>query len=100
MRQLSTRDAATTIAYSNDYMLLVFTDGDLHRRRFHVVRIRVKFLVSIDDGLDRVAKELTDDVLEMAENIGERSIKMAIHRDIRDLDVGTIGSPSKSGDGL
>jgi hypothetical protein len=98
--QLGTRNAATTVAYSNDYMLLVFTDGDLHGRRFHVIRIRVKSLVSIDNSLDRVSKEFANNVLEMAEDIGKRSFKMTIHRDIRDLDVGAIGSPSKSGDGL
>jgi hypothetical protein len=65
MWQFSTRDTTTTIAYADDNMLLVLADGYLHRGRLHTVRVRMDSLMSINDGLDRVAEELANDVLEM-----------------------------------
>lgn len=54
----------------------------------------------VDDGLDGVAEEFTNDVLEVAEDVREAGLEMTIDFDFGDLDVGTVGRVGESGDGF
>lgn len=48
-------------------------------------------LMAVDDGLDRVAQEFADDVLEVAEDVGEAGFKVAVNLDLGDLHVRAVG---------
>ena len=72
VRQFFARNTAATIGYPDDDVLLGFADGDLNRRRRGRGRDGAVFqllLVPLYDGLDRVPKQLADDVLEVAEDV-------------------------------
>jgi hypothetical protein len=80
-------------------VLLGFADCDFdgRRRSRGVVGL---FLVVLDDGLDRVAQELADDVLEMAEDVREACVEVAVDLDLGDLDVGSVCGVGELGDGF
>ena len=44
----------------------------------------------LDDSLNRVAQQFANDVLEVAEDVWEGGIKMAVNLDLWDLNLGTI----------
>mgnify|MGYP005988313611 CR=1 FL=1 len=54
----------------------------------------------VDDGLDGVAEEFTDNVFEVAEDVGEAGVEMAVDFDLGDLDVGAVGGIGEGGDGF
>lgn len=53
--------------------------------------------LALDDGLDGVAEELADDVLKVAEDVGEAGVKVAFDFDLGDLYLRPVGG---SGEGL
>jgi hypothetical protein len=71
-------------------VLVGFADEDLDRRWCGVFGRAL-----LDDGLYRVPQQLADDVLEMAENVWEGSLEMAVHFDLWDLDVGAVCAPDQ-----
>lgn len=55
--------------------------------------------LAVDDGLDRVAEELADDVLEVGEDVGEAGGEVAVDADVGDLGAGPVGGAGEGGDG-
>ena len=49
-----------------------------------------------DDGLDRVAKKLTDNVLQVAQDIGKGSIQMTLNCNIRQCAARAVSLSSQS----
>lgn len=94
VRELHPGDAATTVTDADDDVLVVLTDGDLDRVRFHRVRVGMYLLVSVDDGLDRVSEQFADDVLEVTQNVGEGRVEVALNLDLGDLNARTVGRSS------
>jgi hypothetical protein len=95
-------DSATTVGYPDDDVLLCLANGDLNGWRHRGGRdgaVLQLLLVPLDDGLDRVAQELADDVLEVAEDVGEAGGEVAVDLDIRDLDAGSVGGAGQGADG-
>lgn len=99
VRELLARDAATAVGYADDDVLLGFADCDFdgRGRRRGVVGL---FLVVLYDGLDGVAQELADNVLEMAEDVGEARAKVAVNFDLGDLDIRSVCGAGELGDGF
>jgi hypothetical protein len=99
VRELLARDAAATVGYADDDVFLGFAYCDFDGRggRRGVVGL---FLMVLDDGLDGVAQELADNVLEMAEDVREARVEVAVDFDLRDLDVGSVCGAGKLGDGF
>lgn len=56
--------------------------------------------VAVDDGLNRVAQELADNVLDVAEDVGEAGVEVANDADLGDGDVGPVDGASEGADGL
>lgn len=83
-------------------MLLGFADGDFDGRRrwWWCGGGFFEFLVLVDDGLDGVAEEFSDDVFEVAEDIGEAGVEVAVDFDFGDLDVGAVGGICEGCDGF
>jgi hypothetical protein len=46
----------------------------------------------LGDGLHRVAQQLADDVLEVAEDVGEVGVEVAVDADLGEGDVGPVGA--------
>lgn len=90
-------DAAAAVGYPEYNVLLGLADGDFdgRRDRGHGVWL---FLVSLDDGLHGVAEELADNVLDVAENVGEAGVEVAHDVDLRDGHVRTVGGAGERGD--
>lgn len=99
VREFFTGDAAAAVRNADDDVLLGFADCDFdgRRRGRGVVGL---FLVVLDDGLDRVAQELADDVLEVAEDVGEARVEVAVDFDLGDLYVGAVCGVGELGDGF
>lgn len=57
-------------------------------------------LVAVDDGLDGVAQELADDVLEVAEDVGEAGVEVAVDFHLGHLHLGPVGGAGELGDGF
>lgn len=55
--------------------------------------------LALDDGLHRVAEELADNVLEVAEDVGEAGGEVALDVDLGDLDLGPVGGAGEGLDG-
>lgn len=53
--------------------------------------VRVVAIVVVDDGLDRVPEQLADDVLEVAEDVGEGRLEVALDSDLGHLHVRAVG---------
>jgi hypothetical protein len=49
----------------------------------------------LDDGLYRVAQQLANNVLEVAEDVRECSLEMAVHFDLGDLDIRAVCTPDQ-----
>ena len=73
------------IGYSDDHMLWRFANQDLDWWW-----IWIWCRPSFDDCLDGIAKELANDVLEVAQDVGKGSIQMTLDRDIRQYAARTI----------
>lgn len=99
VREFLARDAAAAVGYADDDVLLGFAycDFDGMGWRGGVVGL---FLVVLDDGLDGVAQELADNVLEMAEDVGEARVEVAVDFDLGNLYVGSVCGVSELGDGF
>lgn len=54
----------------------------------------------VNDGLDRVAEEFANDVFEVAEDVREAGVEVAVDFDLGDLDVGAVGRIGEGGDGF
>lgn len=48
--------------------------------------------MALGDGLDGVAQQLADDVFQMAEDVREVGVQVAVDVDMREGDVGTVGA--------
>lgn len=97
VREFLARDAAAAIGYADDDVLLSFADCDFdgRGRRRGVVGL---LLVVLDDGLNGVAEKLADNILEMAEDVREARVEVAVDFDLRDLDVGSVCGAGELGD--
>ena len=91
MRKDLPRDASTLIGDSDDDVLRRFADQDLDRR--WVARIVSS---SFDDSLDRVPQQLADDVLQVAQDVGERGLEVALEFDFWYGAIGTVRFSSES----
>jgi hypothetical protein len=99
VREFLAGDAAAAIRYSDDDVLLGFAycDFDGRGRRGRVVGL---FLVALDDSLDGVAQELTDNVFEVAEDVGEARAEVAIDFDLGHLYSWGVCSAGELSDGF
>lgn len=97
VREFLAWDAAAAVRDADDDMLLSFAncDFDGRGRRRGMVGL---FLVVLDDGLDGVAQELADNVLEMTEDVREARVEVAVDFDLGDLDVGSVCGAGELGD--
>ena len=103
-------DAATLIGDAYNDVLGALADGDLdvgRRLRVRVAALTLTFglngpaaLVPFYDGLNRVAQELADDVLEVAEDEGEAGFEVALDLDVGDGHVRPVGLLGYAADGL
>jgi hypothetical protein len=55
--------------------------------------------VLLGHGLDRVAQQLADDVLEVAEDVGEVGVEVAVDADLGEGDAGPVGTLQDLADG-
>lgn len=85
MRQNAVRDAATLVRDPDDDMLRRLAYKNLNGWWFGSA-------VFSNDCLYRVPDEFSDNVLQMAFNIGEGSIKMALDADVGNLNMGAVCS--------
>lgn len=99
VREFLAGDAAATVRYADNDVLLGFADCnfDGRRRERGVVGL---FLVVLDDGLDGVAQELADNVFEVAKDVGEARVEVAVDFDLGNLHVGAVCGVSELGDGF
>lgn len=80
------RDPAALVRHANDDVHVRIDDGHLDRRwRARGGRTLAELL--LDETLHRVAKELADDVLEVAQDEWEVGVQMAREFDLREDDV-------------
>lgn len=97
---------AALVRYADDDELWGLADGDLDRgRRCRGVVVLVALLafalaeLALDDGLDGVAEELADNVLEVAEDIREAGVEVAFDFDLGDLHFRAVGGEGEGLDG-
>lgn len=57
-------------------------------------------LMVVDDRLDRVAQELADNVLEVAEDVGKAGLEVAVDFHLGHLHLGAVGGAGELGDGF
>jgi hypothetical protein len=86
VRQDFVRDTATLIGNADNDVLRGFADQDLDGRQFGVFGLAL-----LDDGLDRVAQELTNNVFKMAQNVWKSRVEVAVDFDFGDINVRAIG---------
>lgn len=86
-------DAAALVRDADDDVLLGLAQRHVDGGRLLGGRVPAAAAVLLDDGLDRVAEQLADDVLEVAEDVGERGVQVAADPDLRDLGAGRVGGP-------
>jgi hypothetical protein len=79
------RNASALIRDSYNHVLVGFADEHLDRRRFGVLGCTL-----LDDGLDRVPQQLANYVLEVAKDVREGRLEMAVHFDLGDLDIRAV----------
>lgn len=91
MRHDVARDPAALVRDAYDDILGALAYGDFDGRYFiRLVRSRVRLplaLVLLHDALHRVPQQLADDVLEMAQDVREVGVEVAVDVDLRDRRV-------------
>lgn len=100
--QALARNTASLVRDSDDDVLLALADGHLDRRR-RLVPVRgpvLAPLVALGHGLHRVAQQLADDVLEMAQDVREVGVEVAFDADLGQGDIRPVGALQDVADGL
>nr|POE87359.1 hypothetical protein CFP56_29948 [Quercus suber] len=101
VRQDGAVNTTTAVGDADDDVLGGFTDEDLDGRdRGGGGGRRRRRGVSLDDGLDAVTQELTEDVLEVGRDVGERRVEVALKVDFRNGDVRAVGGRDELASGL
>lgn len=96
--QLGAGDAAAAVGYAEYDVFLGLADGHLDGGRGRRgVRLP---LVPVNDSLDRVAEELADNVLDVAQDVGEAGVEVADDVDLGDGGVGPVGGAGEGRDGF
>ena len=98
VREHVARDAAPAVRDPDYDVLLGLADGDLdgRGRRLRLalgVGVGARLGVGVEDGRDRIPQQLADDVLQVAEDVGEGRVQVALDPDLGDGHVRPVGRP-------
>jgi hypothetical protein len=80
------RDTSTLVGNADNDVLRGFANQDLDGRQLGIFRLAL-----LDDGLDRIAQKLTNDVFKMAQNVRKSRVEVAVDFDFGDVNVWAIG---------
>lgn len=90
VREYVARDAAAAVRDADDDVLLRLAERDLDGRGLLAVPLGVLAVV-LDHGLHGVPQQLADDVLEVAEDVGEGHLQVSVNADLGDRGIGAVG---------
>ena len=96
MRQQGGRDAAALVRDAEDDVLWGLADEHVDRG-WQGGGVGARPV--LDDGLHAVAQQLADDVLEVAGDVGEGRVEVALEADGGELDRGPVGLAGQGGYG-
>jgi len=87
MRQNLARDPPALVGDSDLDVLGGLANQDFNRRRPGTV-----WFALLNDGLNGVAEKFSNDVLQVALDVGESGIDVTVDVDVRNLNMPTVGS--------